>query len=88
MSIEFFGTAERDGSTGSIYFSASVDGRSVRNSILEEVFCEQFGMSDGEDSLLVFERERKTVEARAREKIRAGHTNESGGADLVPDDFR
>jgi hypothetical protein len=88
MNIQFEGEFNREARTGTIYFFATIDGRRVRNCIFEESLSDCFDKAEGEDSLRVFERNRSAVEAMAREKIENGDVNDSGGADLAPEDFR
>jgi len=87
MDISFGTACERAWSTGTISFAAPVDGRLVRNCIAEEALTDCFDGHEGEDTLLIFERNRGPIEARARDKIDSGDVNESGGADLIPGDF-
>lgn len=69
MIIDFMTAFRRDPMPGSIFFSAIVDGRKVRNSITENTLVDCFDRNDEEDTPLVFERNRAAIEAKAREKI-------------------
>ena len=87
MIIDFKTAYRREPMTGSIFFSATVEGGKVRNSITENTLVDCFDRNDDEDTPLVFERNRAAIETKVREKIQAGKVNESGGADLTPSDF-